>query len=403
VIGLKLALEDVKVIEYGNLICAPYCGKMLADLGADVIKIEKPGVGDIARRRAPFLDDIPGPERSGMFLDLNTNKRGVTLDIEKATGREIFKKLISDADILIEDTKPGTLDSLGLGYDALKSINPRLVMTSITPFGQTGPYKDYKGSDLIAWHMGGAGYVTPRWAGTTEQEPLRVMQMASFITGITAAVATMCALRVQRCTGIGQQVDVSQLEAIIALIAEHTPVWPYEHGNPTRVSRAYFAPFHFLKCKDGWVHLTGDDYHWQRFVNIMDNPEWADEELFGDRFSRGDYWESLEPLITEWTMKHTKADLFKLAKEKKIPLAPANSVAEVVENRQLKERGFFIAMEHPEAGKLTCPGAPYKFSKTPWTIRKPAPLLGQHNEDIYCNQLGYTKRELTKMYEAGII
>jgi len=401
---LRLALGDVKVVEYGHSISAPYCSKLLADMGAEVIKIEEPGQGDIARSREPFLNDIPDSERSGLFLYLNTNKRGITLNLEKATGREIFQKLIKNADILIEDTKPGRMAALGLGYRKLKSINPSLVMTSITPFGQTGPYKNYKGSGLTSWHMGGIGYVTPHWAGTTEQEPLRALQTGSFVTGITAAVATMCALHVQRHTSLGQQVDVSQLESMVIALGYLGAYWPYEHRSTTRASRSDFAPMHFLKCKDGWMQTTCPrEYHWERWVNMMGNPEWAEEELFQTRESRGEHWESLEPLMTKWTMKHTKVEIFELAKAHKIPLAPANSIAEVVQSKQLKERGFFIDVEHPKTGKLNYPGAPYKFSRTPWAIRRPAPLLGQHNDEVYCEQLGYSQEELVKMAEVGII
>ena len=400
----KLALEDVKVVEYGNMICAPYCGKLLADLGAKVIKIEKPFHGDDARRCGPFLDDIPGSERSGFFLYLNTNKLGVTLDLEKATGREIFKQLIKDADVLIEDSKPGSLDSLGIGYSALKALNPSLVLTSVTPFGQTGPYKEYKGSDLVGWHMGGIGYVTPRWAGTAEQEPLRVMQMADFVTGIASATATMSALHVQHDIGTGQQVDISQLEALIRLNPQNMFWWSYEHVSETRVSQSVAGPQQFFRCKDGWVYVHAEEpHHWQRFVEIMGNPEWADTELFKVATSRAEHWDSLRQLIEEWAAEHTKAEIFEAAKEKGIPLAASYSIEEVMKSRQLTGRNFFVDVEHPVAGELTYPGAPFKFSTTPWTIRRPAPLLGQHNEDIYCNQLGYTKKELVKMYEAGII
>ena len=164
---MNTALHDVRVVEYGSLITAPYCSKLMADLGAEIIKVEKPGEGDAARRRQPFLNDIPGIEHSGLFLYLNANKLGVTLNLEKPAGRDIFKKLIKDADILIEDTRPGELGELGLGYSDLQLLNPALVMTSITPFGQTGPYKDYKGNDYIAWHMSGASYVTPHFGGSS--------------------------------------------------------------------------------------------------------------------------------------------------------------------------------------------------------------------------------------------
>ena len=401
---MRRGLEDIKVVEYGNLISAPYCSKLLADLGAEILKIESPGRGDRARRKAPFLKDIPGKERSGLFLYLNTNKCGLTLNLEKTAGRVIFKELIKDADILIEDTSPGTLAALGLGYGDLKTINPALVMTSITPFGQTGPYKRYKGTDLTSWHMSGTGIITPRHVGTKGQEPLRVAQMADYITGMTAAVATQCALYVQRRTGLGQQVDVSALEALARMAAWSLAYWPYEHRSPTREDRNSSAPYHFIRCKDGWVFAAcTQEHHWERFVDMLGNPEWAKEALFKDGYLRGDQWEALEPLIEVWTMEHTKAEVFEMAKAYKLPLAPLHSIAEAVEHKQLRERGFFVTAEHPVAGKLTYPGVPYKSTVPTWSIRRPAPMLGQHNDDIYGNRLGYKETELGEMHKMGVI
>ena len=401
---MKPALEDVKILEYGELISAPFCSKMLADLGASTLKIEHPEQGDVARRKSPFLKGIPGKERSGLFLYLNTNKRGVTLNLEKATGRDVFKKLIEDTDILIENTMPGTMEAIGLGYDTLKSINPSLVMTSITSFGQTGPYRGYKGNDLTGWHMSGIGIITPRHVGTTEQEPLKIMQLADFITGMTAAVATLCALHVQRRKGIGQQVDVSALETLLKLAAWSISYWPYEHRSPTRADRTAFGPYHFIKCKDGWFFAAcSEEHHWQRMVVMMGNPTWAQQPLFNGRLQRGEHWESIDSLITNWTMKYTRAEIFEMAKANKVPIAPLNTMAEVLGNRQLHERDFFVTAEHPEAGKLTYPGIPYKSPGVDWTIRTSAPLLGQHNEEVYCNQLGYTKAQLTEMHKTGVI
>lgn len=399
---MKSALEDVKVVEYGNFISGPFCGKLLADLGAEVIKIEQPEKGDISRRRGPFLNDVPDHEGSGLFLYLNTNKLGVTLNVEKSTGKAIFEKLIKEADILIEDTKPGRMDQLGIGPNKLKSINPRLVITSVTSFGQTGPYKDYNGSDLIGWHMGGAGYLTPRRAVEAEQEPLRVMEMASFLTGIGAAAATMCALHVQRHTGRGQQTDVSQLEIMVGSLGYFATSYPYENTSATRVSRGVFAPYHFVRCKDGWVFLNAAlDRFWERLVDAMGNPEWANLEFYQDMWLRGEYWESLEPLISEWLMQHTKAEIFEIAKNRMIPIAPVNTVEELMQNRQLEDRKFFINLD-PQKAAL-CPGAPYKFLETPWKIRRPAPRLGEHNKEIYHERLGIPEKELVKMYETGII
>ena len=397
------ALQGVKVIEYGNLINAPYCAKLLADLGADVIKVEPIG-GDIARRRGPFLDDVPGLERSGLFLYLNTNKLGITLNINKSTGKEILKNLVKDADVFIEDTSPGTMGTLGLGYEMLKQNNPRLVMTSITPFGQTGPYHKYKSSDLIAWHMGGPGYTTPRHSASVEQEPLRVTHMASFITANTAAVAIMSALHVQRHKGIGQHVDVSQQEAVLLAYGLYGLYWPYEHRSDSRATKFAVAPICFLKCKDGWIFLNAiEPHHWQRLVEAMGNPEWANEELFKDAYARAEHWDSLEPLMAEWAKQCTMAEAFEAAREKKIPMVGVNTVKEIMESPQLEDRKFLVNLKHPVTGELTYPGAPYQLSETPWELRRPAPMLGQHNEEIYCKRLGYTKTEMVKLYESGII
>lgn len=402
---MKQLLDDVKVLEYGSLISAPYCGKLLADLGADVIKIEEPKEGDITRKKEPFLNDTPGSDRSGLFLYLNTNKRGVTLNINTKTGQEIFKKLAQKVDILIEDTKPGTLDKLGIGCKDLNAINPALVVSSVTPFGQTGPYKDYKGSDLIAWHMSGAGYVTPRNIGTDKQEPLRILQMADFLSGMALAVSTLCALRVQRHNGTGQQVDVSGLEAEAALFTPWTTsYWPYEHYSPSRASKATVVPYAFIQCKDGYLFTSCPEEHqWRRFVDMMGNPEWGNSPLFADRASRGQYWDSLEPLIRDWAMQYTKQEIFAMAKVKGVPIAPVSSIAEVLDTQQLKGRNFFVPVEHPETGKVTYPGLPYRIPGVEWTVRYPAPRLGQHNEEIYCGELGFSKKELSQMSAKGII
>jgi len=401
---LKAALDDIKIVEYGEFINAPYCSKLLADLGAEVIKIEKPFFGDSARRRGPFLDDIPGPDRSGFFLYLNANKYGITLDLEKPTGREILRQLVKDADLFIEDTRPGTLDALGIGYKDLKELNPSLIVTSVTPFGQEGPYKGYKGTDLTGWHMGGPGYVTPHWAGTTEQEPLKAMQAASFVTGISAAVAAMCALNVREKTHRGQQVDASQLESTTTMFGYCLAYWPYEHRSDTRASKPAIAPENFIQCQDGWVCLrVVEEHHWQKFIEAIGSPDWATHDLFKDMYQRAEHWESLQPLLTAWAIEHTKEEIFDLAKRIKVPIGPLYSMEEVVNNPHLRERDFFVGIEHSETGKLAYPGAPYILPKTPWINHMPAPKLGEHNADIYCDRLGYTREELVKMYEVGII
>lgn len=401
---MEVALQGIKVIELGNSVSVSFCGKLLADLGADVIKIEKPGEGDITRGAGPFLNNIRGCERSGLFIYLNTNKYGITLNLENPTGREIFRSLAKQTDILLEDGSNDKMALLGLDYNELSSINHALVMTSITPFGQTGPFKDCKANDMTLWHMGGAGFRTPSQVTSSDQPPLWIKHMAGFLSGIIGAIATLSAVRVQRQTKIGQFIDVSQLESVAFSASPSLAYWSYEHLNVPRVVRPDHAPDDFIKCKDGWIFSEcSEEHQWQRFVEMMGNPEWAEIELFKERTSRAEHWESLEPLILEWTMQHTKAEIFKMAKEKKSPLAPVNSIAEAVENQHFRERGFFVDIEREGTGKVTCPGAPFKLSETPWSIRRAAPLLGQHNKDIYCKQLGYTENDLLKLNKVGII
>ncbi|MDD5126541.1 MAG: CoA transferase [Dehalococcoidales bacterium] len=400
---MKAALGDLKIIEYASLINGPYCSKMLADMGADVIKIEKNG-GDDARRRGPFLADIPGAERSGLFLYVNTNKRGITLDITTATGKEILRKLLTDADIFIEDTRPGTLSSLGLGYAALKELNPRLIMTSVTPFGQTGPCRRWKSSDLIGWEIGGMGFITPRHAGSSDQEPLRLLQTISFITGVTAAMGTMFAVEARRYTGLGQQVDCSQIESAIYLSGDGIAYPPYEHRSMSRTFKTMFGPEHLVRCQDGFVMVHGmEPHHWRGLAELTGNTNLVDDERFKDTFLRGQNWDILQPLIEAFTMQHTKDELFQMAKDKAIPMGPARTMDEILKAEQFKFRQFFINIEHSETGRLTYPGAPCKYSTMRWKIRRPAPRLGEHNEEVYCGQLGFSRTELVRLYEAGII
>lgn len=399
---MRSALSNVKILEFGDYISVPYCAKLLGDLGAEIIKIETPYLGDRSRHRGPFLGDIPGIERSGFFSYLNTNKRGVTLNIETCTGKTIFKKLVEQTDVLLEDTTASILDSLDIGYNELRKINPKLVMTSITPFGQSGPYKKFKGADLTSWHMGGLGIMTPMYPASPENPPLRWMQISSFLTAELAATATMTALFACQTQGIGQHVDVSQLESIFFCLGFYE--WPYEHRSDSRIKKRVVAPLGFLQCQDGYIFFVGiEDHHWQGFLEMIGNPDWGQNERFKDRFVRAENYDILEPLILEWTMRHTVIEITGEARKRKLPLGAVSTIADTVEATQLKARNFWSEWEHPVLGKIKYPGPPHVLPKTPWSIRKPAPLLGQHNKEIYCSILGYSEEELVKLYETQII
>ena len=396
-------LDGVKVIEYGNLISAPFCAKIFADMGAEVIKIEQPCCGDDSRRMEPFMNDIPGLERSGFFQYLNMNKKGITLNPETATGRKILLQLLKGADVFLENNSPKRMKVLRLDYAHVKKVNPRIVMTSITPFGQTGPYKDYKSSELIIAHMGGVGYDSVREVDIS-REPIKApAHIFGFQAGLSAATATVAAVFQQSVTGEGTYLDVSEQESIIQNM--HS-VFRYYYNKQivNRTDVLDRAPAHILPCKDGYIHHANmEESEWWRFVDLMGNPEWAKNELFADYTLRSQYWDALKPLILDWTKDHTMDEIYRGSQERGSAIGALYTAKDMLSDRQMAARGFFVEADHPEIGKLQYPGVPYRFSGIPKEQPSTAPLLGQNNEEILCGDLGYTKKDLVKFREAGVI
>jgi len=397
------ALDGLKVLELSEFISGPYCGKILADLGAELIKIEKPD-GDAARRWGPFPGDIPHLEKSGLFLFLNTNKLGITLNIESESGREIFRQLIKGADILIESNQPKEMARLGIDYRSLKKLNPALIMTSITHFGNTGPYKNYKGSDLINYHMSSEAFGNPT-EGVDDRDkypPLRgPMHAADFMTGLTAAVCTMSAIIGRQRDKVGRHVDISAQEALASVTRQELAFCLCEGLYPTRQEGRKRVGGFLYKCQDGYVNIWIGP-HWQKLVTMMGNPDWTEVELFKNPALRAEHQQDCNKLIELWTQEHTMADIDRLGIEYDVPLAPVRTVKEVVNDEQLAYRNFFVEIDHPVAGKLKYPGAPYKVSATPWEIKRHSPLLGEHNAEVY-KRLGYSKKDIDGLKRAGII
>ena len=397
------ALGGVKVLELCRMVAGPYCTRLMADLGAEVVKIEPPSYGDKARRSPPFINDIPDAEGSGLFLYLNTNKLGITLDVTTTTGRNIFFELLKDADIIVEDNAPGWMQEHRLGYDDIKTINHDIIMTSITPFGQTGPYRDYKSYPLNSFQSGGEGYLTPGGVENMGRPPLRLGTfVGEYDSGLNAANATLGALFCRRRTGRGQWIDISKQESIMALnrldmarFANHAEV----------ITRARLgAPFGgILPCKDGYtVFITWEPEQWDKLVHFMGDPEWAKDEKFQDYAERHKYGEVINTLITEWTMQHTKEELYHRGQEAGIAFGMVFTPKDLIESEHLKAREYFVEVDHPRTGPIKYPGVPYKFSETPRRIEHAAPTLGQHNEEIFIKRLGHTKDEMRKWGPAGV-
>ena len=396
------ALSDVKVLDLTWYIAGPYCTKLLADHGADVIKVERPGSGDPARSLGPFWGDDPHPEKSGLFLYLNTNKKSITLNLKTETGKKLLKELVKDVDILVENFSPGVMSRLGLDYGTLRNLNPRLVMTSISNFGQTGPYSGYKASHLIEGALAGWNHV----CGDLGREPLQpVGWLIHYIGGLAATTGTLTALYRQRQRGFGQQVDISLMEAAIPITTYITSRYLYwgivrkRDGNFISPTGGYVA-----RCRDGYLGVNAWTppqreglYQFVGMPDILEDPRLQTTD--GQRA----HAREISARLNLYFRDKGKEETFFSAQELRLPFSLVPTTEELLTIPQFIAREYFAEVEHPVTGKVVHPGATFKMGETPWAIRSPAPLLGEHNEAVYCQRLGYSRQELTRLRERGTV
>lgn len=399
-------LSDVKVVDLSWYIAGSYCTKLLADYGADVIKIEKPDGGDPARSMGPFLNDEPHPERSGLFLYLNTNKRGITLNLKSVAGKNIFRQLVKDADILVESFSPGVMQRLGFSYEELAKENPRLVMTSISNFGQTGPYRDFKSSDTITFAMGGAMFTT----GTPDRPPVAVARnVKMYEGGILAAVATLGAFTGAKRHGVGDYIDIGLMEAQLGssdrrdaqLLTYSYTGFSTPRRDPTR-TRASCLPSGLYPAKDGWVRATINQLNFPIFAAEIGMPDLPKDPRF-QNIADLTYAHVMDGFFIEWLSTRGKDEVCTQLQEAGIYCTMFNTPAEAVNDAHFRARGFWIEIDHPATGKLTYPGASIDMGEGGFQVRRPAPLLGQHNVEVYCDQLGYSREDLVRLRELGVI
>jgi crotonobetainyl-CoA:carnitine CoA-transferase CaiB-like acyl-CoA transferase len=376
------ALEGIRVLDVGGGVAAGYATKLLADLGADVVKLEAPG-GDATRRRGPFPRDVADPEASGLFLYLNTNKRGAVVDLRTDAGRRVLDRLAGWADLLVHDVHPTAMAEHGLDWERLHALNPQLVMTSIAPFGLTGPRATWKATDLVLWNAGGVATLNgdPQYP---ELPPLKAFgDQSGFQAGLNAAIPSLAALFARLGSGEGEHVEVSAQEAIASILELTFEFWPYCGLVASRLGAKPIQPLCFVECRDGWIYVCCvEEHQWQHFVEIMGNPEWATMDLFENRIARGANFDALQIFLQEWCATQSVQDLYEAAQRHRVPFAPVSTMGDLLASPHLKARGFFATLTHPTAGAVTMPGAPYKFSATPWRLRRPAPTLGQHTAEI---------------------
>jgi len=396
------ALRGLRVLDLTDY-RAGLCTRLMADMGADAIKIEPPG-GEAGRRVGPFVDDVPHRDRSLFFWFYNFNKRSVTLDLRQPAGAEILLRLAGSADIVVENFAPGLLSELGLGWEALHRLNPALILLSIAPFGQTGPFRDYLADDTVLAAQGGMLYVN----GSPGQPPVRPLGLQAYhSSAYFGAIETLCALFARDRDGAGQWIDLSMQEATAAAV-EHVAGSYFGEGRvePRRGTLHWSRYFRVGRCRDGYImHCTLGD--WTSLVEWVASDGMAQdlvEPKWGDVLYRAEHAEHLFDVLDEWVKNYTCDELLKRAQTLRLPYASVRHPEALFADEQLAARGYFVEVHHPELHRsFRYPGAPYLFTRSPWRVYRRPPLLGEHTAEVLRDELSLDAGELAMLAAEGII
>jgi crotonobetainyl-CoA:carnitine CoA-transferase CaiB-like acyl-CoA transferase len=399
-------LDGMRVLSFEIQVAGPYCSMMLADQGADVIKVEQPGSGDTARGGAPMVESERGERQSGYFLRFNRNKRSLTLNLKSEDGREIFRRLAGESDVLIENFRPGLLAELGLGYDDLSKEHPGLVYASITGFGSMegylGPYAKRPAYDIVAQAMGGVMNTCgqmggpPTWAGTA---------LGDIISGMNAAYAIMLALYERERTGRGQYIDIAMYDTIVALSERSLTAYSLTSHVLERGREPFMSPWGPFECSDGWLALViATERDWSRFCEAMERPDLVDREgtrSGPERAQSMNGW--LGEVLAEWFGRQTKAEAVEKLLAVGLPVGPVQNAQEIFDCPQVAARKQLIDVPDPVLGTVRLVGPPFKMSGDVEPVRKPAPLLGEHSAEILRERLGYTDENVSQLREKGVV
>lgn len=394
---MKKALSHITVLDVSRLLAGPYSSMVLADLGANVIKIEVPGRGDDARLFGPFNQG-----ESGYFIALNRNKRGMTLDLRKPEGQAVFKELVAKADIVLENFAAGTMAQWGLDYESLAAINPRLIYASISGFGQTGPYSKLVAFDAIAQAMGGMMSVT----GYPDSPPTRVGPgLGDINAGNYATMGILAALLQREKTGQGQKVDISMQDCMIAILENAIVRYTMAGDTPDRIGSRHpsITPYDVFPAKDGYVIIAcANEATWRRLAEAMEQPELITDERFTVNAIRTQNIHQLTPIINKWTSSRTRQEILDILRANSVPSAPIFTIPDLVENEHVLARNMVLPVDHPVVGTLRIPGNPIKLDHSPDTIDRPSPLLGQHTVEIL-KEFSYNENQIQQLQDQKII
>jgi len=393
------ALDGIRVVDLSRFIAGPYCAMLLGDMGADVVKVEPPGRGENSRAFGPFVEG-----ESLYTMVFNRNKRSLTLDLRSPQGKEVLRDLLRTADVLVENYVPGTLEKMGFAWDVLKELNPRLIVTRISGFGQSGPLSDKPCFDVIAQTMSGLMDITGDPAGHPTMSGTYVVD---YSTGLYAVIGTLGALQARSRTGAGQIVDVALLDSALSMLMTAIPEQMLLGRTMTRRGNRdrYGAPANTSLTRDGaWVHLAvAGEPMFRALVRIMGHEELGGDPRFEDNNARMQNVEELEELITAWTATLTAAELLGELQAIGVPSAKVASVSDVIDNAHLAHRGQILNMDHPKAGTVPMQGFSVQFGESPMRLRYPPPLLGEHTDDILAQWLAMTPERIIELRKCGAI
>jgi crotonobetainyl-CoA:carnitine CoA-transferase CaiB-like acyl-CoA transferase len=392
------ALKGIKVVELAQIMAGPTCGMLLADMGADVIKVEKlPGGDDTRSYSEPQING-----ESAAFMILNRNKRGIAVNLKTPGGLEVVKRLLADADVVTENYRKGTLEKLGLGYDVLEKLNPRLIYCAVSGYGRTGPYADKGGFDLIAQGFAGIMSITGEPGGPPAKSGTSI---ADINAGILAALGIVSAIVARATTGRGQMVETSLMEAAVQQTYWQSAIFfaTGVNAGPTGSAHILTAPYQAFPTQDGWINVGGaNQSNWERIVKVIGRPELAADPRFITNGERMKNLAALTPLIAETLRQRASADWIREFEAAGVPVGPVNKVGDMLADPQVAARDMVVEVEHPRAGRVKAIGHPIKFSATPGDASRPAPLLGEHSREVL-DQLGYSAAEIDALHRSGAV
>ena len=392
------ALEKIRILDFTRVLAGPFCTMLLADMGADVIKVEHPKGGDDSRAFGPFVEG-----ESAYFMSINRNKKSMTMNLKSPKAVELIKKMIPSFDVVVENFRPGVMDKLGIGYEELRKINPKLIYASSSGFGYTGPYSQLPAYDLIVQGMGGVMSIT----GESEDNPQKVgSSIGDIFAGVFCAVGILGALEARHNTGKGQMVDVAMLDCQVAILENAVSRYLTTGVDPKPIGNRHpsITPFATFKTQDGFINIAvGNDAIWEKYCDQIGEKALFGDERFKTNALRTSNWEALEPLLAAAMAKDTVASWIERLRKVGVPCGPINKVSQVLQDPQVIARDMILEVEHPKAGKQKIPGCPIKLSETPCKVEAASPLLGENTAEVLSEFLGLSVAEVCSLKEEGVL